>query len=63
MNIRIQEHHITPYMQKVHLMARFNTIPEQDLDDIEKALDLDIWTLNIEKWRKVKINSRRNFDI
>ena len=50
-------------MQKVNLMARFNTIPDQDLDDIEKALDLDIWILNIEKWRKVKINSRRNFDI
>ena len=54
------------HMQKVNLMARFKhpaTLPDQDLDDIEKALDLDIWTLNIEKWRKVKINSRRIFDI
>ena len=29
-------------MQKVHLMARFNTIPDQDLDDIENAPDIDI---------------------
>ena len=42
MNILIQEHHITPHMIKVNLMAKFNTIPDKDLNDIEKFLD--IWT-------------------
>ena len=59
--ICIQEYHITPHMIKVNLMAKFNTLPDQDLNDIEKSLN--IWTFEGEKWRKVKIDSRRNFDI
>ena len=39
-NILVEEHHITPYMQKVHVMSRFNTLPESDLNDIEAALDI-----------------------
>ena len=42
MNIFIHEHHITPYTKKVNLMSRFNTAPDQDLDEIEKDLDIHI---------------------
>ena len=40
MNICIQEHHITPHMLKVNLMSKFNTLPVQDLNAIEKFLDI-----------------------
>ena len=40
MNILIQEHHITPHMIKVILMAKFNTVAGKDLNDIEKFLDI-----------------------
>ena len=40
MNICIQEHHITPHMIKVNLMAKFNTLPDQDLNGIEKFLGI-----------------------
>ena len=40
MNILVEEHHITPHMQKVHVMSRFNTLPDSDLNDIEAALDI-----------------------
>ena len=40
MNILIQEHHITPHMIKVNLMSKFNTLVDQDLNDIEKFLDI-----------------------
>ena len=36
MNIFIHEHHITPHLQKVNLMSRFSTLPEHDVDEIEK---------------------------
>ena len=42
MNILIHEHHITPHMRKVNLMAKFNILPDQDLNEIEKFLDIDI---------------------
>ena len=42
LNIFIHEHHITPHMQKVSLMSKFNTLLCQDLDEIEKYLDIDI---------------------
>ena len=40
MNIFIHEHHITPHKKKVNLMSKFNTLPDQDLDEIEKSLDI-----------------------
>ena len=42
MNILTHEHHITPHIRKVNLMAKFNTLPDQDLNEIEKFLDIDI---------------------
>ena len=42
LNIFIPEHHITPHMQKVNLMSKFNTLLCQDLDESEKYLDIDI---------------------
>ena len=42
MNILIHEHHITPHMDKVNLMSKFNTVPDQELVEIEKFLDIDI---------------------
>ena len=42
MNILIHEHHVTPHMQKVNLMTKFNTLLDQDLNEIEKFLDIDI---------------------
>ena len=52
MNIFIHEHHITPHMKKVNLMSKFNTLPDQDLDEIEKYLDINIWTMKSEeKWK------------
>ena len=42
MNIFIHEHHITPHMKKANLMAKFNTLPDQDLDKIGKSLDINI---------------------
>ena len=40
MNICIPEHQITPHMIKVNLMAKFNTLPDKNLNDIEKFLDI-----------------------
>ena len=52
MNIFIHEHHITPHMNKVNLMSKFNTLPDQDLDEIKKTLDITIWTVKSEeKWK------------
>ena len=48
MNIFIHEHHITPYIKKVNLMFKLNTLPDQDLDEIEKSLDINIWTVKSE---------------
>ena len=42
MNIFIHKHHITSHMKKGSLMSKFNTVPDQDLDEIEKALDINI---------------------
>ena len=60
MNILIHEHHITPHIRKMNMMSKLNTLLGQELNEIEKCLDIDIWQW---KWRKVKIDSRRNFDI
>ena len=49
MNILIHEHHITPHMQKMNLMNKLNTLPDQDLNEIEKFLDIDIWTVKVKK--------------
>ena len=40
MNILVEKHHITPSLQRAHVMARFNTLPDSDLNDIEAALDI-----------------------
>ena len=40
MNILIPEHHITPHMIKVNVMAKLNTVPDTALNDIEKFLDI-----------------------
>ena len=42
MNILIHECHITLYVHKVILMSKFNTVPDQELVEIEKFLDIDI---------------------
>ena len=42
MIIFIHEHHITPHMKKVNLMSKFNTLPNQDLDETEIYLDINI---------------------
>ena len=42
MNILIQEHHITPHMRKVNMMSKLNTLLGQELNEIEKYLDIDI---------------------
>ena len=55
------EHHITPHMTKVNVMAKLNTVPESILSEIEEYLD--IWTLKVKNRGPVKIDSRRNFDI
>ena len=50
LNILIPEHHITPHMIKVNVMAKLNTVPDSALNEIEKFLD--IWTF---KWKcKIK---------
>ena len=48
-------------MIKVNVMAKLNTVPDTALNDIEEFLE--IWTFEVEKWRKVKIDSRRIFYI
>ena len=42
LNILIPEHHITPHMIKVNVMAKLNTVPDSALSEIEEYLD--IWT-------------------
>ena len=52
LNILIPEHHITPHMIKVNVVAKFNTVPDTALNDIEEFLD--IWTFKWkteEKWK------------
>ena len=49
MNILIHKHHITLHMQKVNLIAKFNTLPYKDLNEIEKFLDIDIWIVKSEE--------------
>ena len=34
------EHHITPHMTKVNVMAKLNTVPESILSEIEEYLDI-----------------------
>ena len=41
-NIFIHEHHITPHVQMVNLMSKFNTLLGLELNEIEKFLDIDI---------------------
>ena len=40
LNILIPEHHITPHMIKVNVMAKLNTVPESVLSEIEEYLDI-----------------------
>ena len=40
LNILIPEHHITPHMIKVNVMAKLNTVPESALSEIEEYLDI-----------------------
>ena len=52
LNILIPEHHITPHMIKVNVMAKLNTVPDSALNEIEEFLD--IWTFkwkSEEKWK------------
>ena len=61
MNIFIHEYHITPHMKKVNLMSIFNTLPNQDLDEIEKYLDINIWTVKSEKKWKLTLEEILTF--
>ena len=40
LNILIPEHHITPHMIKVNVMAKLNTMPDSALNEIEEFLDI-----------------------
>ena len=40
LNILIPEHHITPHMIKVNVMAKLNTGPDSALSEIEDYLDI-----------------------
>ena len=40
LDILIPEHHITPHMIKVNVMAKFNTVPYSALSEIEEYLDI-----------------------
>ena len=40
LNILIPEHHITPHMTKVNVMAKLNTVPASMLSEIEEYLDI-----------------------
>ena len=40
LNILIPEHHITPHMIKVNVMAKPNTVPDAALREIEEYLDI-----------------------
>ena len=40
LNILIPEHHITPYMIKVNVITKLNTVPDTALNDIEEFLDI-----------------------
>ena len=40
LNILIPEHHITPHMTKVNVMAKLNTVPASILSEIEEYLDI-----------------------
>ena len=40
LNILIPEHHITPHMIKVNVMAKLNTEPDAALREIEEYLDI-----------------------
>ena len=40
LNIVIPEHHITPHMIKVNVMAKLNTVPDAALREIEEYLDI-----------------------
>ena len=40
LNILIPEHHITPHMIKVNIMAKLNTVPDSALSEIEEYLDI-----------------------
>ena len=40
LNILIPEHHITPHMIKVNVMAKLNTVPDAALREIEEYLDI-----------------------
>ena len=40
LNILIPEHHITPHMIKVNVMAKLNTVPDSALSEIEEYLDI-----------------------
>ena len=40
LNILIPEHHITPHMIKVNVMAKLNTVPDSALSEIEEYLGI-----------------------
>ena len=40
LNMLIPEHHITPHMIKVNVMAMLNTVPDSALSEIEEYLDI-----------------------
>ena len=61
LNILIPEHHITPHMIKVNVMAKLNTVPDAALREIEEYLD--IWTFKWKIEEKWKFTLEEFFDI
>ena len=61
LNILIPEHHITPDMIKVNVMAKLNTVPDAALREIEEYLD--IWTFKRKTEEKWKLTLEEFFDI
>ena len=61
LNILIPEHHITPHMIKVNVMAKLNTVPDAALREIEEYLD--IWIFKWKTDEKWKLTLEKLFDI
>ena len=62
LNILIPEHHITPHMIKVNVMAKLNTVPDSALREIEEYIN--IWTVKWkteEKWKNLTLENFLTF--
>ena len=49
LNILIPEHHITPHMIKVNVMAKLNTVPDAALREIEEYLTFELLSEKLKK--------------